>query len=31
MLFLNISSDKVYLADGKREIWLERNGIEDIF
>ena len=29
MLFLNISTDKVYLSNGKEEYFLDRNGIEE--
>ncbi len=30
MLFCNISSDKVHIADAQGEIFLERNGIEKV-
>jgi tRNA A37 threonylcarbamoyladenosine modification protein TsaB len=30
MLFINISSDKIHLADGHKEKILDRNGIENI-
>ena len=29
-LYLNISSDKVELSGGEEELFLERNGIEDV-
>ncbi|MCF7834982.1 hypothetical protein K9M48_02910 [Candidatus Gracilibacteria bacterium] len=30
-MFINISSDKVQIFDGKKDIFLDRNGIENIF
>lgn len=30
MLFINISSDKVYIGTGDKDIFMERNGIENV-